>query len=120
MKKLSTTTAPIVERKSEPDPIWGNVQSNLNSESTVATSTLIDLEESPAKPKIQAFENLQSQIQFSCKTLYAYEAQESGELSFPAEAIIHVTSLEEDPWWTGFVDGTQAIGSFPSNFVKRF
>lgn len=58
---------------------------------------------------------------FRVRTLYAYQAQEAGELSFKANQLLLVTSMEEDPWWLGYLDGSagKQSGLFPSNYVER-
>lgn len=58
-------------------------------------------------------------VKFRVQTLYAYEAQETDELSFGADQFISVLSTEEDPWWHGQVEGTLSSGLFPSNYVQR-
>ncbi|XP_045142410.1 unconventional myosin-Ie [Echinops telfairi] len=52
-----------------------------------------------------------------CKALYAYDAQDTDELSFNANDIIDV--IKEDPsgWWTGRLRGKQ--GLFPNNYVTK-
>ncbi|XP_072471714.1 unconventional myosin-Ie [Notamacropus eugenii] len=52
-----------------------------------------------------------------CKALYAYDAQDTDELSFNANDIIDI--LKEDPsgWWTGRLRGKQ--GLFPNNYVTK-
>ncbi|KAM4829538.1 unconventional myosin-Ie [Thomomys bottae] len=52
-----------------------------------------------------------------CKALYAYDAQDTDELSFNANDIIDI--IKEDPsgWWTGRLRGKQ--GLFPNNYVSK-
>uniref|UniRef100_A0A670ZJ09 Myosin IE n=1 Tax=Pseudonaja textilis TaxID=8673 RepID=A0A670ZJ09_PSETE len=52
-----------------------------------------------------------------CKALYAYDAQDTDELSFNANDLIDL--LREDPsgWWTGRLRGKQ--GLFPNNYVTK-
>ncbi|XP_034265184.1 unconventional myosin-Ie isoform X2 [Pantherophis guttatus] len=52
-----------------------------------------------------------------CRALYAYDAQDTDELSFNANDIIDL--LREDPsgWWTGRLRGKQ--GLFPNNYVSK-
>uniref|UniRef100_A0A8C9DRV0 Myosin IE n=1 Tax=Prolemur simus TaxID=1328070 RepID=A0A8C9DRV0_PROSS len=52
-----------------------------------------------------------------CKALYAYDAQDTDELSFNANDIIDI--IKEDPsgWWTGRLRGKQ--GLFPNNYVTK-
>ncbi|KAM4660488.1 LOW QUALITY PROTEIN: unconventional myosin-Ie [Amazona ochrocephala] len=52
-----------------------------------------------------------------CRALYAYDAQDTDELSFNANDVIDV--IKEDPsgWWTGRLRGKQ--GLFPNNYVTK-
>uniref|UniRef100_A0A669P5E9 Myosin IE n=1 Tax=Phasianus colchicus TaxID=9054 RepID=A0A669P5E9_PHACC len=52
-----------------------------------------------------------------CKALYAYDAQDTDELSFNANDVINI--IKEDPsgWWTGRLRGKQ--GLFPNNYVTK-
>lgn len=52
-----------------------------------------------------------------CKALYAYDAQDTDELSFNANDIIDI--IKEDPsgWWMGRLRGKQ--GLFPNNYVTK-
>ncbi|CAM2099182.1 unconventional myosin-Ie isoform X2 [Caretta caretta] len=52
-----------------------------------------------------------------CRALYAYDAQDTDELSFNANDIIDI--IKEDPsgWWTGRLRGKQ--GLFPNNYVTK-
>ncbi|XP_064421936.1 unconventional myosin-Ie isoform X2 [Latimeria chalumnae] len=52
-----------------------------------------------------------------CRALYAYDAQDTDELSFNADDIIEI--IKEDPsgWWTGRLRGKQ--GLFPNNYVTK-
>ncbi|XP_048189140.1 unconventional myosin-Ie isoform X2 [Perognathus longimembris pacificus] len=52
-----------------------------------------------------------------CKALYAYDAQDTDELSFNANDVIDI--IKEDPsgWWTGRLRGKQ--GLFPNNYVSK-
>ncbi|OXB60156.1 hypothetical protein ASZ78_013031, partial [Callipepla squamata] len=52
-----------------------------------------------------------------CKALYAYDAQDTDELSFNANDVIEI--IKEDPsgWWTGRLRGKQ--GLFPNNYVTK-
>ncbi|KAG8144808.1 hypothetical protein E2320_013233 [Naja naja] len=52
-----------------------------------------------------------------CRALYAYDAQDTDELSFNANDLIDL--LREDPsgWWTGRLRGKQ--GLFPNNYVTK-
>ncbi|XP_061452005.1 unconventional myosin-Ie isoform X3 [Rhineura floridana] len=52
-----------------------------------------------------------------CRALYAYDAQDTDELSFNANDVIDI--VKEDPagWWTGRLRGKQ--GLFPNNYVTK-
>ncbi|KAK7158029.1 hypothetical protein R3I93_009279 [Phoxinus phoxinus] len=52
-----------------------------------------------------------------CRALYAYEAQDTDELSFQADEIVDL--LREDPsgWWNGRLRGKE--GMFPGNYVEK-
>ncbi|NXN92281.1 MYO1E protein, partial [Rhinopomastus cyanomelas] len=52
-----------------------------------------------------------------CRALYAYDAQDTDELSFNANDVIDI--IKEDPsgWWTGRLRGKQ--GLFPNNYVAK-
>ncbi|KAH0619790.1 hypothetical protein JD844_014049 [Phrynosoma platyrhinos] len=52
-----------------------------------------------------------------CRALYAYDAQDTDELSFNASDVIDI--IKEDPsgWWTGRLRGKQ--GLFPNNYVAK-
>ncbi|XP_027005416.1 myosin IEb [Tachysurus fulvidraco] len=52
-----------------------------------------------------------------CRALYAYDAQDTDELSFNADDIIDI--LNEDPsgWWYGRLRGRE--GMFPGNYVQK-
>ncbi|AMD22011.1 HGL329Cp [Eremothecium sinecaudum] len=53
----------------------------------------------------------------TCTALYAFSAQESGDLSFPANAVIEVEDRSDaDGWWVGRYNGTR--GNFPANYVR--
>nr|DBA13826.1 TPA: hypothetical protein GDO54_004862 [Pyxicephalus adspersus] len=52
-----------------------------------------------------------------CRTLYAYDAQDTDELSFNANAVLEI--IREDPsgWWQGRLRGRE--GLFPGNYVEK-
>nr|XP_020653907.1 unconventional myosin-Ie-like isoform X1 [Pogona vitticeps]XP_020653908.1 unconventional myosin-Ie-like isoform X2 [Pogona vitticeps] len=52
-----------------------------------------------------------------CRALYAYDAQDTDELSFNANDIIEI--IKEDPsgWWQGRIRGKE--GLFPGNYVEK-
>uniref|UniRef100_A0A8B9R6R1 Osteoclast-stimulating factor 1 n=1 Tax=Astyanax mexicanus TaxID=7994 RepID=A0A8B9R6R1_ASTMX len=52
-----------------------------------------------------------------CKALYAYDAQDTDELSFNADDIIEITMEDASGWWTGRLRGKQ--GLFPNNYVTK-
>ncbi|CAG2209745.1 MYO1 [Mytilus edulis] len=63
----------------------------------------------PPAPKPKAFPQ--------CRCLYAYDAQDTDELSFNEGDVIEI--VKEDPagWWTGKRHGKQ--GLFPANYVEK-
>ncbi|XP_056428430.1 unconventional myosin-Ie isoform X2 [Hyla sarda] len=52
-----------------------------------------------------------------CKALYAYDAQDTDELSFNANDIIEIIKEDHSGWWTGRLRGKQ--GLFPNNYVTK-
>ncbi|XP_052457931.1 unconventional myosin-Ie isoform X3 [Carassius gibelio] len=52
-----------------------------------------------------------------CKALYAYDAQDTDELSFNADDIIDIVKEDVSGWWTGRLRGKQ--GLFPNNYVTK-
>ncbi|XP_029430428.1 unconventional myosin-Ie isoform X2 [Rhinatrema bivittatum] len=52
-----------------------------------------------------------------CKALYAYDAQDTDELSFNANDIIDIIKEDQSGWWTGRLRGKQ--GLFPNNYVTK-
>nr|XP_057944461.1 unconventional myosin-Ie [Doryrhamphus excisus] len=52
-----------------------------------------------------------------CKALYAYDAQDTDELSFNANDIIDIIKEDSSGWWTGRLRGKQ--GLFPNNYVTK-
>lgn len=52
-----------------------------------------------------------------CKALYAYDAQDTDELSFNADDIIEIIKEDASGWWTGRLRGKQ--GLFPNNYVTK-
>ncbi|OCT89536.1 unconventional myosin-Ie [Xenopus laevis] len=52
-----------------------------------------------------------------CKALYAYDAQDTDELSFNANDIIEIIKEDGSGWWTGKLRGKQ--GLFPNNYVTK-
>ncbi|XP_061101636.1 unconventional myosin-Ie-like isoform X2 [Conger conger] len=52
-----------------------------------------------------------------CKALYAYDAQDTDELSFNADDVIDIVKEDDSGWWTGRLRGKQ--GLFPNNYVKK-
>ncbi|XP_016048332.1 unconventional myosin-Ie [Erinaceus europaeus] len=52
-----------------------------------------------------------------CKALYAYDAQDTDELSFNANDIIDIVKEDPSGWWTGRLRGKQ--GLFPNNYVSK-
>uniref|UniRef100_A0A8C5MPZ5 Myosin IE n=1 Tax=Leptobrachium leishanense TaxID=445787 RepID=A0A8C5MPZ5_9ANUR len=52
-----------------------------------------------------------------CKALYAYDAQDTDELSFNANDVIEIIKEDTSGWWTGRLRGKQ--GLFPNNYVTK-
>ncbi|XP_075714040.1 unconventional myosin-Ie [Rhinoderma darwinii] len=52
-----------------------------------------------------------------CKALYAYDAQDTDELSFNANDLIEIIKQDHSGWWTGRLRGKQ--GLFPNNYVTK-
>ncbi|XP_053133870.1 unconventional myosin-Ie-like isoform X2 [Hemicordylus capensis] len=52
-----------------------------------------------------------------CRALYAYDAQDTDELSFNADDFIEI--IKEDPsgWWQGRIRGKEGV--FPGNYVEK-
>ncbi|XP_041082460.1 unconventional myosin-Ie-like isoform X2 [Polyodon spathula] len=52
-----------------------------------------------------------------CKALYAYDAQDTDELSFNADDIIEIIKEDASGWWMGRLRRKQ--GLFPNNYVTK-
>ncbi|XP_063054745.1 myosin IEb [Engraulis encrasicolus] len=52
-----------------------------------------------------------------CKALWAYDAQDTDELSFNAEDIIDILTEDASGWWYGRLRGRE--GMFPGNYVEK-
>ncbi|NWQ69293.1 MYO1E protein, partial [Neopipo cinnamomea] len=52
-----------------------------------------------------------------CRALYAYDAQDTDELSFNANDVIEIVKEDPSGWWTGRLRGKQ--GLFPNNYVTK-
>ncbi|XP_041708973.2 unconventional myosin-Ie [Coregonus clupeaformis] len=52
-----------------------------------------------------------------CRALYAYDAQDTDELSFNAEDVIEILTEDPSGWWFGRLRGRE--GMFPGNYVKK-
>uniref|UniRef100_A0AAY4D9K3 Osteoclast-stimulating factor 1 n=1 Tax=Denticeps clupeoides TaxID=299321 RepID=A0AAY4D9K3_9TELE len=52
-----------------------------------------------------------------CRALYAYDAQDTDELSFNADDVIDIIKEDASGWWTGRLRGKQ--GLFPNNYVTK-
>ncbi|KAG8190757.1 hypothetical protein JTE90_024884 [Oedothorax gibbosus] len=51
-----------------------------------------------------------------CKAVYAYDAQDTDELTFKVDEIITVIKQDPSGWWLGKLKGKE--GLFPSNYVE--
>ncbi|XP_052786725.1 unconventional myosin-Ie-like [Mya arenaria] len=52
-----------------------------------------------------------------CRTLYAYDAQDTDELSFNEGDIIDIVTEDSAGWWTGTLRGKD--GLFPANYAEK-
>uniref|UniRef100_A0A8C9TLU6 Osteoclast-stimulating factor 1 n=1 Tax=Scleropages formosus TaxID=113540 RepID=A0A8C9TLU6_SCLFO len=52
-----------------------------------------------------------------CRALYAYDAQDTDELSFNADDIIDIINEDASGWWMGRLRGKE--GMFPGNYVEK-
>uniref|UniRef100_A0A8C5I3J2 Osteoclast-stimulating factor 1 n=1 Tax=Gouania willdenowi TaxID=441366 RepID=A0A8C5I3J2_GOUWI len=52
-----------------------------------------------------------------CKAQYAYDAQDTDELSFNADDVIDIIKEDASGWWMGRLRGKQ--GLFPNNYVMK-
>ncbi|XP_013910939.1 PREDICTED: unconventional myosin-Ie-like [Thamnophis sirtalis] len=52
-----------------------------------------------------------------CRALYAYDAQDTDELSFNANDVIEIVKEDPSGWWEGRIRGKE--GLFPGNYVER-
>ncbi|KAG8546080.1 hypothetical protein GDO81_019807 [Engystomops pustulosus] len=52
-----------------------------------------------------------------CRALYAYDAQDTDELSFNAEDILEIVREDPSGWWQGRIRGRD--GLFPGNYVEK-
>uniref|UniRef100_A0A3B5MZK9 Osteoclast-stimulating factor 1 n=1 Tax=Xiphophorus couchianus TaxID=32473 RepID=A0A3B5MZK9_9TELE len=52
-----------------------------------------------------------------CRALYAYDAQDTDELSFNADDVIEILTEDLSGWWFGRLRGKE--GMFPGNYVEK-
>ncbi|XP_071965798.1 unconventional myosin-Ie-like isoform X2 [Antedon mediterranea] len=52
-----------------------------------------------------------------CRALYAYDAQDTDELSFNTGDVFSIIKEEESGWWKGKFNGRE--GLFPSNYIEK-
>lgn len=52
-----------------------------------------------------------------CRALWAYDAQDTDELSFNADEVIDILSEDASGWWFGRLRGRE--GMFPGNYVEK-
>nr|CAB3264157.1 unconventional myosin-If [Phallusia mammillata] len=52
-----------------------------------------------------------------CKALYAYDANDTDEISFNCNDIIEITKEDPSGWWMGRFNGRE--GLFPGNYVEK-
>ncbi|XP_048450380.1 unconventional myosin-Ie-like, partial [Rhincodon typus] len=55
--------------------------------------------------------------QAKCRALYAYDAQDTDELSFNADDIIDIVREDPSGWWVGRIRGKE--GLLPGNYVEK-
>lgn len=55
--------------------------------------------------------------QARCRALYAYDAQDTDELSFNADDIIEIVREDPSGWWVGRIRGKE--GLLPGNYVEK-
>ncbi|XP_072917472.1 myosin IEb isoform X2 [Hemitrygon akajei] len=55
--------------------------------------------------------------QARCRALYAYDAQDTDELSFNADDIIEIVKEDPSGWWVGRIRGKE--GLLPGNYVEK-
>ncbi|XP_062897777.1 myosin IEb [Mobula hypostoma] len=55
--------------------------------------------------------------QARCRALYAYDAQDTDELSFNADDIIEIVREDASGWWLGRIRGKE--GLLPGNYVEK-
>jgi len=86
--------------------------SNSNNNSSNNLSTVYNNSNS----NISSSNDLSSSGKEKVISLYAYTAQDTNELSFPAQVEIDVISKDDSGWWQGSYQGK--VGIFPYNFVE--
>ncbi|XP_056300622.1 myosin IEb [Pseudoliparis swirei] len=52
-----------------------------------------------------------------CRALYAYDAQDTDELSFTADDVMEILTEDASGWWFGRLRGRE--GMFPGNYVEK-
>ncbi|XP_068586062.1 myosin IEb isoform X2 [Cebidichthys violaceus] len=52
-----------------------------------------------------------------CRALYAYDAQDTDELSFNADDVMEILTEDPSGWWFGRLRGRE--GMFPGNYVEK-
>ena len=52
------------------------------------------------------------------RTLYAYRAQQTDELSFEPGEIIKILTEDDPTWWKGESESSGRSGFFPNNYVE--
>jgi hypothetical protein len=54
------------------------------------------------------------------KALYDFSSEDRDDLKFSVGDVIEVVeSSDQYGWWSGCIKGTQKVGNFPSNYVKK-
>ncbi|KAL9650058.1 hypothetical protein ABK040_003176 [Willaertia magna] len=107
----TTTSSPVLSKG-----ISGSTSSISSNKDTTKKATS---EKVVATSTSSVTTTTSSKVIDTVKALYAYDAQDSNELSFNEGDVLVVYEKEEDDgWWKGAKEKTpNKIGIFPSNFV---
>ncbi|KAJ8305020.1 hypothetical protein KUTeg_018603 [Tegillarca granosa] len=126
-RKLSDSKAPSLPRESSNKMAKKIHQAHImNNTDFMATPEAgnagvarqrTSLKPSPAAGRPKPAPSKPKPVLPQCKCLYAYDAQDTDELSFNEGDVIQI--VKEDPagWWTGKLRGKQ--GLFPANYVEK-
>lgn len=93
----------------------------ITGPAAMANSPHDDRREDEQKPKANT-EKRDSKVICRVRALYAFRAENDGDLEFPKGEIISVTEEIDENWWSGEIqedDGTIKKGIFPVNYVEK-